>query len=111
MKWLDDLSSEHGTAREGRAGLLYGMPGVGKSTILKRFALKRAGPSETAQDSVHPVVLIEVPSNPNEINLFDEFLKAMGVVSNGAGRPGSARSGVPPRSPTGPCTGAHRKPP
>lgn len=77
-KWLDDLYSEHGTAREGRAGLLYGKPGVGKSTILKRFASKRAGPFETSKGSVRPVVLIEVPSSPNEINLFDALLRGMG---------------------------------
>ncbi|GJD33465.1 TniB family NTP-binding protein [Methylobacterium aerolatum] len=78
MKWLDDLYREHGTAREGRAGLFYGQPGVGKSTILKRFASMRAGPFETAKGTVRPVVLVEVPSNPNEINLFDALLTALG---------------------------------
>lgn len=79
MDWLNDLYEEYGTGRETSAGLLYGMPGVGKSTVLRKFAAKRAGPFETANGTVRPVVLIEVPANPKESSLFDAFLRALGV--------------------------------
>jgi hypothetical protein len=79
MTWLNDIYSEHGTGRESSVGLLYGEPGVGKSTVLRMFAAKRAGPFETSQGSRRPVVLVEVPANPKETHLFDAFLIALGA--------------------------------
>ncbi len=94
MEWLDDLFCAHGTGREASAGLLYGLPGVGKSTVLKKFAAMRAGPFETSRGSVRPVVLVEVPANPNESNLFDAFLKALGVEHLCVGTPEERKSAV-----------------
>ncbi|TXM73744.1 AAA family ATPase [Methylobacterium sp. WL69] len=78
-KWLEDMFSEHGTGLESAAGLFYGEPGVGKSTVLRKFSAGRAGPFETPGGSRRPVLLVEIPANPNEITLFDSFLRALGA--------------------------------
>ncbi len=53
----------------------------------------RAGPFETAKGTVRPVVLVEVPSNPNEINLFDALLTALGCEHLCVGKAEERESG------------------
>ncbi|WP_442754276.1 TniB family NTP-binding protein [Methylocystis sp. JAN1] len=78
QKWLEDVFQEYGTRHEATAGLFYGISGVGKSTILKRFAKKLGGPFPTVSGRIsRPVARVVTPSNTDLGAIYDEILIAL----------------------------------
>lgn len=77
--WLEDIFNEYGTGLEGTAGLLYGAPGVGKSTVLRNFVRKYGGPFPTEEGDKRPVIRVSTPANPTLVNTYKAMLRALGV--------------------------------
>lgn len=92
MEWLNDLynlggSKEDPTVHEGWAGLMYGVSGAGKSTILRHFVKERGGPFETPAGVRRPVIRVSTPANPNLVNIQQAMLIALdceGLMSTDA---------------------------
>ena len=79
IKFLKHMLTYAKTGRESECGLLYGLPGVGKSTIISEFCGEFARPLETRRGTLRPVLRIETPSQPNIGNLYRALLKSLGV--------------------------------
>lgn len=79
MGWLEDCLLEANTGHEATTGLLYGPPGVGKSTALRRFLKKYGKAYETREGTKRTVIRVVTPSNPNLGTFFDAMLNALGV--------------------------------
>ena len=78
-RWLEGTLQESNVGMEATSGLLYGPPGVGKSTVLKKFVRKFGGPFATASGDVRPVVRVSIPSDPNLGNILSAILAALGA--------------------------------
>tara|TARA_R110002124_G_scaffold44422_1_gene135449 strand:+ start:5825 stop:6889 length:1065 start_codon:yes stop_codon:yes gene_type:complete len=85
-EWLEDMLLEVNTGLESTAGLLYGVSGVGKSTILRRFTKKYGGPFQTADGLVRPVVRVSTPANPNLENLYKAMIQALDADAADSGK-------------------------
>jgi len=86
-EWLTDMFLESDTGREATSGLFYGVPGAGKTTILRRFAKKFGGPFPTRDGAIRPVIRVSTPANPNLVNLLQAILIALeaeGLINNDA---------------------------
>ena len=68
-----------GMGREAECSLLYGMPGVGKSTAIRCFCDEFLGPFETRSGTKRPVLLVETPSKPTLVNLYEKLLESLGM--------------------------------
>jgi type II secretory pathway predicted ATPase ExeA len=79
MEWLEECLLEAGTGHEATTGLLFGIPGVGKSTALRRFMKKYGKPLETREGTKRTVIRVVTPSNPNLGTLFEAMLDALGA--------------------------------
>lgn len=84
--WLEDILCESGTGLEATSGLLFGEPGVGKSTLLRKFVRRMGGPFETASGTKRPVVRVVTPPKPTEERLIKAMLDAFGVPELGIGK-------------------------
>ncbi len=83
MQWLNDIydlggTKEDPTVFEGYTGLLHGVPGGGKSTILRHFLKERGGPYPTSKGVCRPVIRVATPANPNLVNMQQAMLTALG---------------------------------
>jgi hypothetical protein len=85
MEWLEECLLESNTGYEATTGLLYGPPGVGKSTALRRFLKKYGKPYETREGTKRAVIRVVTPSNPNLGTVFEAMLNALdaGAVLGG----------------------------
>lgn len=79
MDWLEDCLLEAGVGHEATTGLLFGPPGVGKSTALRRFMNKYGKPMETKSGTKRTVARVVTPSNPNLGNFLDAMLNGLGA--------------------------------
>lgn len=79
MDWLEDCLLESGVGHEATTGLLFGPPGVGKSTALRRFMKKYGTPMETRSGTKRTVARVVTPSNPNFGNFLDAMLNGLGA--------------------------------
>lgn len=94
MEWLEDVYSEYDASREATCGILHGEPGVGKSTILRKFVDSRGGPFETSKGTVRPVIRVVTPSNPTPGQIFDTLLAALGAAPFCVGSPSDRKAAV-----------------
>lgn len=88
------MFEEHGTGNEATAGLLYGISGTGKSTVLRRFTKKFGGPFQTASGIVRPVVRVVTPPNSQLGDFHDAILTALGAGDLSMGRPADKKRAV-----------------
>ena len=65
------------TGFETEVGLIYGKPGVGKSTAVQSFCTRWKKPIETPSGTKRPVLLVQTPSKPTEIKLYQALLCAL----------------------------------
>ncbi len=86
MEWLEEVLLESGTGHEATMGLLYGAPGVGKSTVLRRFTKKYGGALETRSGTKRVVIRVVTPSNPNLGTILDAILDALGAEAVKGGK-------------------------
>ncbi|MBU3887658.1 AAA family ATPase [Methylosinus sporium] len=93
------MFEEHGTGNEATAGLLYGISGTGKSTVLRRFTKKFGGPFQTASGIERPVVRVVTPPNSQLGDFHDAILTALGAgdLSMGKARGQETRRHRPAR--------------
>lgn len=92
MEWLNDVynlggSKDDPTVHEGIAGLMFGVSGAGKSTILRHFVKEKGGPFETPEGVRRPVIRVSTPANPNLVNIQQAMLIALdceGLMSTDA---------------------------
>jgi predicted AAA+ superfamily ATPase len=60
--------------QEGECALIYGKPGVGKSTVLNAFEAEFAGPFKTRSGLVRPVLRINIPGRADLSALYKTML-------------------------------------
>lgn len=94
MEWLEECLLEANTGYEATTGLLYGPPGVGKSTALRRFLKKYGKSYETREGTKRAVIRVVTPSNPNLGTLFDAMLNALGAGAVLGGKNPDKKSAV-----------------
>jgi len=85
-EWLEDVLNETDTGLESTAGLFYGVSGVGKSTVLRRFTERFGGPFQTANGLVRPVVRVSTPANPTLENLYKAMIQALDADAADSGK-------------------------
>lgn len=77
FRWLEDVLEESGTCLEAMAGLVYGIPGVGKSTLLRVFAKEMGGPFPVSDGLSRPVVRVVTPANTDLGSFYDAILTTL----------------------------------
>ena len=94
MEWLEECLLESGTGYEATTGLLYGPPGVGKSTALRRFLKKYGKAYETREGTKKTVIRVVTPSNPNLGTMLEAMLNALDAGAVLGGKNNDKKSAV-----------------
>ncbi|MDQ2102881.1 TniB family NTP-binding protein [Azospirillum isscasi] len=71
------LHENHGTGLEARCLLLTGLQGAGKSTVLKRYALRHPDTAEELRDR-RPILQLDVPAEATLRSLASTMLATLG---------------------------------
>jgi len=92
---LDAIGQTHSmSGLEGTGMLVMGVPGLGKSSILKSYRkhhLKAREDLESPDGSKEPIILVSVPSDPTEKTLLQQILKASSYAGSITGTAGDLR--------------------